>query len=81
MNDMMTSQQNNFERNSVVGYIYSIIPWESYLTNLLPKTTKEEGEISVVRGVIVVLHNTCNQSRSYKFQSNNEVCASTYKQI
>jgi hypothetical protein len=41
----------------VVGYIYSIISWEKYLTEMLP--------MGVV-GVNVILRNSCGQSMSYE---------------
>jgi hypothetical protein len=48
----------------IVGYLYSIVSWEYYLRDLLPKG---------VNGVYVVLRNSCNQSSTYQLNG-NEVC-------
>ena len=45
------------ETSEIVGFVSGIIPWDRYLTNLLP-----EG----VRGITCVLENTCGQAFTYE---------------
>jgi hypothetical protein len=45
----------------IVGYLYSIVSWKYYLSDLLPKG---------VNGVYVVLRNSCNQSVTYRLNGN-----------
>jgi hypothetical protein len=49
------------ETSEVVGTIMGVVPWDRYLTNLLP-----EG----VRGVTCVLKNTCGQEFTYELDGN-----------
>ena len=42
------------------GFLYSVVQWEYYLESLIP-----EG----VRGIVVVLRNSCGQERTYELTS------------
>lgn len=50
------------QADDVVGYIYSVVSWESYLLNLLP-----DGVV----GIVVVLRNSCGQSVTYELTGND----------
>jgi hypothetical protein len=45
------------DRDSLVGFLVAILPWDSYFSNLLPQG---------VNGIVVVLHNTCGNHFTYK---------------
>ena len=45
----------------IVGYLYSIVSWDYYLSDLLPYG---------VNGIYVVLRNSCNQSVTYQLFGN-----------
>jgi len=57
----------NFERrldgslDTVIGYLFSVISWDTYLDNLLPQG---------INGIVAVLRNSCNQS--YTFEINGQ---------
>eukprot|EP00977_Amphora_coffeiformis_P016581 scaffold5169_cov172-Amphora_coffeaeformis.AAC.12 len=46
----------NDRTSPIVGMVYGVVPWDRYLTNLLPEGTS---------GVFGVLKNTCGQSHTY----------------
>lgn len=43
-------------KSDLVGILQSVVPWDSYLQNLLP---------TGVKGIVVVLKNTCGQEYTY----------------
>lgn len=47
----------NDRTSPIVGIIFGVVPWDRYLTNLLPEGTS---------GVHCVLKNTCGQAHTYK---------------
>jgi hypothetical protein len=47
---------NNIEKSEIVGALYGLVAWDSYMANLLPKD---------VRGIYAVLKNNCGQSQTY----------------
>jgi hypothetical protein len=49
------------DSSEVVGVIQGVVPWDRYLTNLLP-----EG----VDGITCVLKNTCGQAFTYELDGN-----------
>lgn len=46
----------NDDSSRIVGFLSSVIPWDRYMGNLLPKG---------VNNIVAVLKNTCNQSFTY----------------
>lgn len=49
------------ETSEIIGLIQAVVPWDRYLTNLLP-----EG----VDGITCVLKNTCGQAFTYELDGN-----------
>lgn len=47
--------------SEVVGLLQAVVPWDRYLTNLLPKG---------VDGITCVLKNTCGQAFTYELNGN-----------
>lgn len=48
------------EQQEVVGYLYSVVAWEMYLTSLIPPD---------VKGIQAILRNSCGQAKSYDLSS------------
>ena len=44
-------------RGTLLGMLVAILPWDSYFQNLIP---------SKIRGIVVVLHNTCGEHFTYR---------------
>ena len=44
------------DRDSVLGFIVAVLPWDAFLANLLP---------AQIKGITVVLHNTCGDHYTY----------------
>lgn len=49
-------EKMNDRESNVVGFLLSLIAWDTFMANLLP-----DG----VTGIVAVLHNTCNQNHTY----------------
>ena len=62
----LTDTKKGYNNTSnVAGYIYSIVPWESYFHNLVPED---------VKGIYVVICNSCGQQYTYELRHDAEVC-------
>jgi len=77
---LMSPVYDSFNENrSLAGVIYGILPWDSYLTELLPPG---------IDGIIAVLKNSCGQSFTFRidgpeafFIGNGDLHDSKYDQI
>jgi hypothetical protein len=49
-------EELNDHDSNIVGVLFSLIPWDIFMSNLIPKG---------VTGIIAVLHNTCEQNHTY----------------
>lgn len=51
-------------RDNIIGFLVAVLPWDSYFSNLLPNS---------VKGMDVVLHNTCGNHFTYRINGPNAV--------
>ena len=69
MQPIYTSLKDKIEQNSLVGFIVGVLPWDSYFVNLLPRQ---------IKGILVVLHNSCGEPHSYRLDGSEAIYLGKY---
>ena len=53
----LANGNEKIDRDSLLGFIVGVLPWDTYFLNLLP---------GHIKGIIVVLHNSCGEDFTYR---------------
>ena len=61
----------NQEHKDIAGFIISVLPWNAYLSDLLPDKQANEGDFTVT--ISAVLSNTCGQKYSYEINGKSAI--------